>query len=66
MMATVKVREALRRLVADGWVQTRQCGSHRQFSHPTKPGVVTIAGKPSDTLAEGTWLNIQRQAGWRT
>jgi predicted RNA binding protein YcfA (HicA-like mRNA interferase family) len=65
MMATVKVREALRRLVADGWVQTRQRGGHRQFSHPSKPGVVTISGKPSDTLAEGTWLNIQRQAGWR-
>ncbi len=64
-MATVKVREALRRLVADGWVQTRQRGSHRQFGHPTRPGVVTVSGKPSDTLAAGTWLNIQRQAGWR-
>jgi predicted RNA binding protein YcfA (HicA-like mRNA interferase family) len=30
--------ELLRRLAADGWVQVRQTGSHRQFHHPTKAG----------------------------
>jgi predicted RNA binding protein YcfA (HicA-like mRNA interferase family) len=63
-MATVKVREAIRLLLADGWVLTRQRGSHRQFTHPTKPGIVTVPGKPNDTLAPGTWHNIRRQAGW--
>jgi predicted RNA binding protein YcfA (HicA-like mRNA interferase family) len=63
-MAT-KVADALKRLHADGWRITSQTGSHRQLEHPTKPGKVTVAGKPSDTIPPGTWNNIQRQAGWR-
>lgn len=63
-MPSVKVAEAIRRVLADSWVLDRQRGSHRQFVHPTKRGTVTIPGKPSDTLAPGTWHNIQRQAGW--
>jgi HicA toxin of bacterial toxin-antitoxin, len=40
-------------------------GSHRQFKHPSKPGVVTIAGKPSATLPPGTEQSILKQAGVR-
>ncbi len=25
-------------------------GSHRIFHHPTKPGIVVVAGKPSDDV----------------
>lgn len=60
-----KVGEAIRRLQVDGWVQVRVTGSHRVFKHPTKPGIVVVAGKPSTQLPEGTWHNMQRQAGWR-
>jgi predicted RNA binding protein YcfA (HicA-like mRNA interferase family) len=59
----MKVSEVLRRL-ADGWVLVKTKGSHRQYKHPTKPGRVTVAGKPSDTLAPGTLASIFRQAGW--
>jgi predicted RNA binding protein YcfA (HicA-like mRNA interferase family) len=45
------VREVLRKLADDGWQLARQRGSHRQFRHPSKPGLVTVAGKPSDVLA---------------
>jgi predicted RNA binding protein YcfA (HicA-like mRNA interferase family) len=38
-------------------------GSHRQFKHPTKAGVVTIAGKPSVDVPPGTANNISKQAG---
>jgi len=38
-------------------------GSHRQFKHPAKPGRVTVAGKPSDDLGEGTLNSILKQAG---
>jgi predicted RNA binding protein YcfA (HicA-like mRNA interferase family) len=38
-------------------------GSHRQFKHPTKPGRVTVAGKPSDDLASGTLNSILKQSG---
>ncbi|TVR90628.1 MAG: addiction module toxin, HicA family [Trueperaceae bacterium] len=57
-----KVALLLRLLAADGWVLVVQRGSHRQFNHPTKPGRVTVAGKPSDDLARGTLQSIMKQA----
>jgi predicted RNA binding protein YcfA (HicA-like mRNA interferase family) len=59
----VKVREAIRLLEDDGWYLVATRGSHRQYKHPTKPGRVTIAGKPSDDLAPGTRNSIVKQAG---
>jgi predicted RNA binding protein YcfA (HicA-like mRNA interferase family) len=57
------VRDVLRRLADDGWVLVAQKGSHRQFRHPTKPGRVTVPGKPSDDIPTGTYKSILRQAG---
>ena len=34
---------AFKALEADGWLEVRSKGSHRQFRHPTKPGRVTVA-----------------------
>ena len=59
----VKVREVVKLLEDDGWSVVRQRGSHRQFKHPSKPGLVTIAGKPGDDLAPGTLNSILKQAG---
>jgi predicted RNA binding protein YcfA (HicA-like mRNA interferase family) len=59
----VKVQELLARLESDGWFQVRQKGSHRQFHHPTKPGTVTVAGKPSLEVPPGTLNSILKQAG---
>jgi predicted RNA binding protein YcfA (HicA-like mRNA interferase family) len=59
----MKVRDAIKRLEADGWYLARTRGSHRQYKHPTKPGLVTIAGKPGADLAVGTLRSIWRQAG---
>ena len=59
----MKVREAIRLVEADGWYQVAMRGSHRQYKHATKPGRVTIAGKPSDDLAPGTLNSILKQAG---
>jgi predicted RNA binding protein YcfA (HicA-like mRNA interferase family) len=47
----------------DDWYLVATRGSHRQFKHPTKPGRVTIAGKPSEDLAPGTLNSILKQAG---
>ena len=60
----VKVREAIKRIEERGWelAHTRR-GRHRQYRHPDRPGLVTIAGKPSDTLHPKTWASIIRQAG---
>jgi predicted RNA binding protein YcfA (HicA-like mRNA interferase family) len=61
--APVKVAEILRLIQQDGWFLAAQRGSHRQFKHPTKPGRVTVPGKPSDDLALGTQNSILKQAG---
>ena len=60
----MKVRELVRLLEEDGWYLVRQRGSHRQFRHPEKPGLVTVAGKANDDLAPGTLNSIRKQAGW--
>ncbi len=53
----------LRLLHSDGWYMVAQRGSHRQLKHNSKPGRVTVAGKPSDDLAPGTYNSILKQAG---
>lgn len=58
----MKVAEILRLLEQDGWTLVAQKGSHRQFKHPSKPGRVTVPGKPSDDLAVGTQHSIFKQA----
>ncbi len=59
----MKVREVIKMIQADGWFLVATRGSHRQYKHPSKPGRVTIAGKPGDDLAPGTLNSILKQSG---
>lgn len=59
----MKVRDAIKMLEADGWRLLVTRGSHRQFKHPTKPGRITVAGKPGNDLPPGTLGSILKQAG---
>lgn len=59
----MKIRDVLRLLDNDGWRIVATRGSHRQLKHPSKPGRVTVAGKPSDDLALGTLNSVLKQAG---
>jgi predicted RNA binding protein YcfA (HicA-like mRNA interferase family) len=34
-------KEVIKRLKAEGWYEVRQAGSHKQFKHDQKTGVVT-------------------------
>jgi predicted RNA binding protein YcfA (HicA-like mRNA interferase family) len=61
----MKVSAVLKLIEGDGWQLARTCGSHRQYTHPTKPGLVTVPGKPSDELHPKTWSSILKQAGLR-
>jgi len=47
----------------DGWFIVRTKGSHHQFKHKNKKGLVTIAGKSSHELALGTLNSVLKQAG---
>jgi predicted RNA binding protein YcfA (HicA-like mRNA interferase family) len=59
----MKVREAISLIEADGCFLVRTHGSHRQYKHSQKRGLVTVAGKLSDELAPGTKNSILKQAG---
>lgn len=55
-------RELIKQLEADGWYLVRTRGSHHQYKHPTKSGVVTIP-HPKRDLPIGTLNSIFKQAG---
>jgi predicted RNA binding protein YcfA (HicA-like mRNA interferase family) len=57
-------KEVIRRLNAEGWYEVRHSGSHKQFKHDTKPGLVTVPVHGSKDLPKGTLANIAKQAGW--
>ena len=59
----MKVRDVIKMIEADGWFLSRTRGSHKQFKHPEKKGIVTIAGKLNDDLAPGTLNSVFKQAG---
>ena len=59
----MKVRELIRMIEHDGWTQVRTRGSHRQFTHPVKPGTVTVSGKASIDVPPGTLNSVLKQAG---
>ena len=59
----MKVKEAINIIEQDGWFMVRMKGSHRQFKHSCKKGVVTIAGNLNHDLAKGTFQSILFQAG---
>ena len=58
----MKVKAAISIIEDDGWYLVRTRGSHRQYKHPDKSGLVTIPGKLSDDLASGTANSILKQA----
>ena len=59
----MKIRDVIKLLEKDGWYLSRTRGSHRQYKHPSKSGLITVAGKSSDDLAPGTLNSIFKQAG---
>ncbi len=59
----MKAREVIRILESDGWIEARAKGSHRQFRHPTKPGLVTVAVHGGRDLKIRDIAAIERQSG---
>lgn len=59
----MKVKEVIKLIEDNGWYLAQTKGSHRQYKHSLKTGLVTVSGKPSDDLAPGTLNSILKQAG---
>lgn len=58
----VKSRDVIKKITAAGWYEVRVKGSHHQFKHTTRKGVVTVPHPDSD-LPKGTLRSIERQSG---
>ncbi len=58
----MKVKELIKLIEEDGWVQKRMRGSHRQYKHPSKLGTVTISGKLNIDVPPGTLNSVLKQA----
>lgn len=58
----MKVRELLKMLKNDGWIEKSQKGSHLQLIHPIKTGKVTVPIHGGD-IPIGTLNSILKQAG---
>lgn len=58
----VTAAELVRALERDGWLFSRQKGSHRTYRHPTKPGRVVVPMHPGD-LRTGLVADTLKDAG---
>ncbi|MEX2139402.1 MAG: type II toxin-antitoxin system HicA family toxin [Pirellulales bacterium] len=58
-------RDLIKQIEAAGWVQESIRGSHLQFSHPSRPGKVTVpaGGKLAKEVPPGTLNSVLKQAG---
>jgi len=59
----MRVKELIALIEANGWLQVRQKGSHRQFHHLSKSGTVTVSGKPGVDVPPGALNSVLKQAG---
>lgn len=55
-----KIKEMIRIIEEDGWYLARTKGSHMQFKHPRKQGIVTVS---TCGINKNLELSILRQAG---
>ena len=58
----MKSRELIKILEKDGWQLVRVAGSHHQFKHYSKSGIVTVP-HPKKDIPLGTLRSIEKQAG---
>lgn len=56
-------RDMEKEILKDGWICKGQNGSHRHYTHPTKPGKVTIPFHKGKDLTRRTEDSIRKQAG---
>ena len=59
----MKVKEVIRQLKEDGWVEVRQESSHRTFRKPGMERNVVVNGTDSKEMAPGVLSKIRRETG---
>ncbi|MCD4823732.1 MAG: type II toxin-antitoxin system HicA family toxin [Phycisphaerae bacterium] len=61
----MKYRQLIKLIEKNGWIKVRQRGSHAQFKHLAKKGLVTIPMKLNKDVPVGTLNSILKQAGMK-
>ena len=64
IITTMDGKAIIKQLEKDGWLLARVKGSHHQFKHPKKMGLVTVK-HPDKDIPAGTLNSIRKQAGWK-
>lgn len=64
IITTMNSKQVIKQLEAEGWYLARVKGSHHQFKHPSKLGLVTVK-HPDGDIPAGTLNSIRKQAGWK-
>ena len=60
----MKTKEIIKLIEEDGWFLVRQKGSHQQYKHSHKKGLVTIpVHRLSNDISPGLEKSILKQAG---
>lgn len=59
----MRPRDVIRALEAAGWREVRSRGAHRQFRHPTRHGLVTVAVHGSREFGLRDLASIEKQSG---
>ena len=62
IITTANSKQVIKLLEAEGWQLARVKGSHHQFKHADRPGLVTVK-HPDGDIPKGTLASIRRQAG---
>jgi predicted RNA binding protein YcfA (HicA-like mRNA interferase family) len=57
----VTVQEAIESLESQGWRQSRSEGSYRQFTHESRPGIVSLSGKLDLEVPPGVLRSLWQQ-----
>jgi predicted RNA binding protein YcfA (HicA-like mRNA interferase family) len=57
-------KELIKQLEADGWTLRGARGSHHVFTHPAKPGHISVP-HPKKDLGTGLLQKLLKQAGLR-
>ena len=59
----MRPQELVRIPEADGWFSTGQTGSHRQFRHPSKPGLLIVPMHAGKEIGRELLHSILKKAG---
>jgi predicted RNA binding protein YcfA (HicA-like mRNA interferase family) len=62
-LVQVTVGQVIARLERDGWELRQNTETPRHYSHPRKPGLVTLAGAPGARLSRKAEAATLKQAG---